>query len=391
MSKYKYEIYKPYNNLVFSGLIKLYNDSRYGIDKKTFDAELMKICLGDGLVKDEVYEKIKSSEQNEKEISSKQGNEKECSGLFKEKDGKIFSVENKPIPYLLSDSEIYYIQYILGNRLFRDMLGSELAEKLSQRTASANADKIREVVHTKFSFKKKYDSRYAEMLNVIMQAITGNKMLEYEYTVSNGDRRNGRETPVKIQLNKRTGVIQIIAKPENEERYIKQSLHKFVSLKISGKGEETDFDSFIMSKRRTAVITASREKGRRDVEANVLKRCINVFGDVNSKVIKKEHDLEHLLDNYYIQGSRHNKEVDLKTGGLGDELKEKVRTLFNTEGFMDDHYIMLIDYFEFPDDKEEFIKDIFSFGQHITLHYPEDIRSELIRRFKDFYSRLDKY
>ncbi|SEK98137.1 hypothetical protein [Ruminococcus albus] len=372
MSKYKYEIYKPYNNLVFSELIELYNRCRNGMDKKSFDADFMKICLGDGLLKDEVYKKALKSY------------------LFSEQEGKIFSAEDKPIPYLLSDCEMYYMQYIFGNKLFRDMLGNELAEKLSQRTASANADKIRAVIHTKFSFRKKYDDCHAEILNVIVQAITENKMLEYEYTDSNGNCRNGREIPVKIQLNKRTGVIQIIAKPEYEDRFIKQSLHKFVLVKIADEGEETDFDSFIMSKRRTAVITVNREKGQHNVETNVLKRCINVFGDVNSKVIRKEHDIEHLLDNYYIQGSD-KKKVELKTGGLEEELKEKVRTLFNTEGFMDNHYIMLVDYFEFQDDKEEFIKDIFSFGQHITLHYPDGIRNELIKRFKELYSRLDKH
>lgn len=374
MSKYKYEIYKPYNNFVFSRLIELYNDSRYGMDKKIFDSKLMQICLNDVLLKEEVYKKIKADEK----------------GLFREQDGKVYSVDDKQIPYLLSDSEMYYMQYILGNNLFRDMLGKDLAEKLSRRTASANADKIRAVVHTKFSFRKKYDDCHAEMLNIIVQAIAGKRMLEYEYTDSNGNCRNGKETPVKIQLNKRTGVIQIIAKPENEDRFIKQSLHKFISVKISGYGEDYDFNEFIMNKRRTAVLTMYREKDQRDIETNVLKRYINVFGDVNSKVIRKEHDLEHLLENYYIQGRGENI-TELKAGGLEEELKEKVRTLFNTKGFMDNHYIMLVDYFEFSDDKEEFIKDIFSFGQHITLHYPEDIRNELIRRLKDFYNRLDKY
>lgn len=371
MSKYKYEIYKPYNNLIFSELTELYNRSKDGIEKREFEAELMRICLDDGILKQKVWDRLKEEK------------------LFSEKEGKIFSVENKPIPYLLSDNEMYYIQYILGNKLFRDMLGEELAEKLSQRTSSANADKLRVVVHTKFSFRKKYDECYAEMLNVILQAITDNKMLEYSYKDGNGNCWNGRETPVKIQLNKRTGMIQIIAKPENEDRFIKQSLHKFVSVKISGYDEDCDFNEFIMKKRHTAVLTMSREKGRRDVETNVLKRYINVFGDVNSKVIKKENDLEDLLENYYIQGSRY-KEVDLKTEGLEDALKAKVRELFFTEGFMDDHYIMLVDYFDFRDDREEFIKDLFSFGQHITVHYPEDIRNKLIERFKKFLSKLEE-
>ena len=344
------------------------------MDKKIFDSKLMQICLNDVLLKEEMYKKIKDDEK----------------GLFREQDGKVYSVDDKQIPYLLSDSEMYYMQYILGNNLFRDMLGKDLAEKLSRRTASANADKIRAVVHTKFSFRKKYDDCHVEILNVIVQAIAGKRMLKYEYTDSNGNCRNGKETPVKIQLNKRTGVIQIIAKPENEDRFIKQSLHKFVSVKIAGYGEDYDFNEFIMNKRRTAVLTMYREKDQRDIETNVLKRYINVFGDVNSKVIRKEHDLEHLLDNYYIQGRGENI-TELKAGGLEEEIKEKVRTLFNTEGFMDSHYIMLVDYFEFQDDKEEFIKDIFSFGQHITLHYPKDIRNELIRRLKDFYNKLDKY
>ena len=111
-----------------------------------------------------------------------------------------------------------------------------------------------------------------------------------------------------------------------------------------------------------------------------------VFGEMHSKLIRPEYDLEQILDNYYKMNTP-NSEITLKDP-LEEDIRSAVRSLFENKEFMEDHYIILLDYFDFPDDKEGFIAELFTFGQYITVHYPEDIRSELIRRFKEFYDLL---
>ena len=370
MSKNEYELYKAYNSIGFNGIIRLYNDiCGSKMDKKTFEQRITELIFGNGsTTKDYKKELIKS-------------------GLFINEGDNIRTVDDhKKVYELLSDIEAEYLRCMLENDLFRRLLGEDLFNKLSQRTDDIDASYIRQNISTLHSFSIKYSDSSLEMLMTIARAIAENKTIEYVYR-TNTDELQGEETPAKIQLNKRNGMIQIIAKPVGGNRYIKQSLHKFIQVKMTDHtSDKSDFAEFIMSKRKTVVITIDKEKSKRDVQTNVLRRFLMVFGEMNSKLIRSEYDLEQILDNYYKM-STPNSEVTLKDP-LEEDIRSAVRSLFENKEFMEDHYIILLDYFDFPDDKEGFIAELFTFGQYITVHYPEDIRSELIRRFKEFYDLL---
>ena len=262
---------------------------------------------------------------------------------YPERKGEEVIVQNKEklflptvkekVPIRPSENEVEFLYNMLKEPMITRLLSKDLQNKLCEKIENRRK-RMEKYLHYGENYVRKniqeHNSEKAmqELFSVIIEAITKKKKIQYSNKSRGVEYRNKIATPYRFFYSVRRNKLQLIVKPEKEERTVLINCDTMFQVTVTEQEADTNTERLLEQRKKILEVKVRDEK-------NFLERCFMLFSHLEKEARYDEEKNEH-----YIK----------------------------------------ITYYDFND--TELIRDILSLGSGIVVLKPEDIREKIIEEIK---------
>lgn len=237
------------------------------------------------------------------------------------------------IPYIPDKLEKYALSELIQDPTAKNLLSKTTLEKLYQYI-EAETRPERYIYKNQRDTKRHYEEQQElnDTLQILMKAMISNKMIRYDNQTKGGLLKGKTGTPYKFVYSLRLNRIQLIVKPEKEERGVLVNLEGLKNISILERNSEGSLEKWFEEQKSQFILKIiKKENQTKEKSINVVERCFSLFSHLDKEAV-------------------YNKEEDV--------------------------HIIKIKYYKF--DQEDIVRDILSMGSDVVVLEPKELREKII-------------
>lgn len=329
------ELFQENKNLLFQATVDLINDM-VEQNKKYSEKEVRDYLAG--IIDGDCAKEVRGSlEDKINDLLYGRINEEEygmnSSPIQKNGDSCYEPKVKKEIPYIPSKMERYVLAELAQDPIAKKLLSDGTLEKIYKHVDGETAPE-------RYLYKNQRDSRrqYEEQcglnytIRMLMKAMIEEKMIKYDNQTRNGLLEGKIGTPYKFVYSSRLNRIQLIIKPEGEERGVLVNVWGLRNIQILDiKADKELKQWFEKQKSEFTLKIVNKEEQTKEKKVNVVERCFSLFSHLDKEAVYNEKEDTHTI---------------------------KIR------------------YYNF--DEEDIVRDILSMGSDVVVLEPQKLREKII-------------
>lgn len=331
------ELFQENKNVLFQKTVELINDmvkAEQGYTEEEIRDYLENVinqeCSNEvrGPVKDKIDDLIYGS-KNDSSL------EQNSSLIWGSEEGLYEPKLKMKIPYIPTKIENSILAELIQDPIAKNFLSQTLREKIDN-SLDVKAKPDIYLHKNQRDTKKQYEEQkdLYNTLSIIIKAILDEKMIEYDNHTRNGILTGKIGTPYRFVYSSRLNRIQLIIKPEKEERGVLVNLDGLKNIHILDKSGEACLETWLEKQKSEFTIKIiNKEKYTKEKHNNIVERCFSMFSHLDKEAVYNEEANTHTM---------------------------KVR------------------YYKF--DEEDIIRDILIMGSDIVVLEPVELREKIIAK-----------
>lgn len=300
------ELFQANKNVLFQAIVDMVNDM-VKKDRKYSDKEI-KTYLN-GVICGKCAQEVKGSMDDKIEDLLADGTlsdiEKNMyTSLIKKNNENLYEPKiKKEIPYIPTKVERYVLAELIEDTIAQKLLSQDTIATISN-LLDEKADSERYLYKNQRDTSKQYEEQknLYEALYTIMQAMIQEKMIQYDNQMNNDLSKGKIGTPYKFVYSARFNGIQLIIKPQKENRCATINVEEMNNIKILDIEAEKNLNKwFEEQSRKFTIKIIKKENYTEERRVNVVERCFSLFSHLDKEAIYDDKEDTHTIKvTYYV-------------------------------------------------------------------------------------------